>query len=304
MSVLRLVVLGSTAALPSKESLPSCFAVKFGATYLFDACEAVQQQLMKYGGGGSINAIFITHLHADHILGVPGLLASMSLAKRSTPMLIVGPKGTKEFFSKLLALKSFTPGFPVVVKETTRSGIVFKNNLFTVKAFPVTHGTPAVGYALETLPYRRFDEAKAKAAGIHGGLFTVLQEKGAVFVPTGPQGKGKRKVLLKDVTYVQKGKKIVFSGDTSPCAQVKRAAMGAELLVHEATFATDHQQAAKEKHHSTAGQAAQIALAAKVKLLMITHFSNRYEDRTPLIEEAKSVFPNTIMAKDGMEVLV
>ncbi len=293
--MLRVIILGTTAALPTKESLPASCAVKYGGTYLFDAPEAVQQQLMKYGGGGTIEAIFLTHLHADHIQGVTGLVQSMNLAKRTQPLLITGPLGTKDFFTRLFSLPSFACAFPIEFKEAEKTTKVFENRLFSVHAFPVKHGTKAVGYVLETASYRRFDQAKAKARGIKGHLFTELQEKGVASV----QGK---KIRFTQVSFVQKGKKIVVSGDTLPCAAVQRAAKEADLLIHEATFCSDHEKTAKQKFHSTAKQAAEIAKRAKAKHLVLTHFSNRYEDRSGFLSEAQSIFPSTQLASDGLEL--
>jgi ribonuclease Z len=302
--MIKLVVLGTSAALPTPTHNCTSFAVKYGGAYLFDACEGVQQQMMRFGVSMmKVNAVFLSHLHADHFLGLLGLLQSLNLQKRTDPLLIVGPTGTKKFLEALFATRILAPQFPVQIKEVARSGKVFENELFTVKAFSVKHAGHALGYSLETPSYRRFDKAKCDAAGVKGHLFTFLQEKGVCEVIDKKSGKRKR-VKLADVTYVQQGKKIVYSGDTEPCAAVAKAAKGAELLIHEATFADDAKAIAKEKKHSTAGQAAAIAKKAGAKKLLLIHFSNRYENRGGLLLEAKKTFEQTELAQEGLELSI
>lgn len=177
--------------------------------------------------------------------------------------------------------------------------MVLKEELFDVRAFPVKHNTPAVGYALIEHPHRKFDEAKARAAGIRGRLFTQISEKGSVKLDNG------KTVKLESVTFMQEGKKLVFSGDTTPCAALARETKKADLLVHDSCFATAHEAMAKDKAHSTARQAAEIAKKNGVKKLLLTHFSNRYdEDRSALLKEAREVFAASELAEEGMELLV
>ncbi len=296
--MMKLVVLGTTAALPTKNSPTTSFAVKYGGVFLFDACEGVQQQMMRFGVSPSkTEAVLLSHLHADHFLGVLGFVQSQNLMGRREQLMICGPRGTKEFFEKLFAEKTLAPAFEITFKEAVREAKVFENELFSVTAFPVKHGGPSLGYALECHSYRRFDEEKARKAGVRGRLFSLLQEKGEALV----EGK---KVKYEDVTYLQPGKKMVYSGDTLPCEAVVEKAKHADLLVHESTFATDQESVAKEKKHSTAAQAAQVAKKAGAKKLLLIHFSNRYEDRGVLLEEAKKVFEETSLAQEGIELEV
>lgn len=296
--MIRVVVLGTTAALPTKRSHTTCIAVRYGGDYLFDCCEGCQRQMMKHGISPTrVNAVFVTHLHADHFLGLFGLVQTMGFQGRAQPLLIVGPKGTKSLLSTVFALKPLSPAFPIEYKEISRAGTVYKNELFGVKAFPVKHTAKAYGYVLEAHAYRRFDEAKAKSLGVRGRMFTELQENGVVTV----DGK---KIRYADVTYLQPGKKLVYTGDTAPCPAITRNAAGADLLVHEASFLSEQKGLAAEKLHSTAAQAAKDAASAKAKKLMLIHFSNRYEDKRPLLEEAKKVFDQTILAEEGLEVMI
>ncbi len=302
--MIKVVVLGTSAALPTPKHNCTSLAVKYGGAYLFDACEGVQQQMMRFGVSMmKVQAVFLSHLHADHFLGLLGLLQSLNLQQRREPLLIVGPIGTKKFLEALFATRILAPQFPVHFKEVSRAGKVFENELFSVKAFSVKHAGKALGYSLETPSYRRFDKAKCDAAGVRGHLFTFLQEKGVCEVIDKETGK-RRRVKYADVTFEQPGKRIVYSGDTMPCAAVEKAAKGAELLVHEATFASDAAGVAKEKKHSTAAQAAAVAKKAGAKKLLLIHFSNRYEDRGVLLEEARKVFEQTELAQEGMELSV
>ncbi|VVB67200.1 Ribonuclease Z [Candidatus Norongarragalina meridionalis] len=295
--MIRLVALGSGGSLPSPRHVPSSFAVKYGATYLFDCCEGAQRQMMKFGANyGQIRAIFISHLHADHFLGVFGLVQTLGMIGRRDELLITGPAGTKKMMETIFSLKELAPAFPISVKEA-REGTVLDERLFSVRAFPVKHGCKALGYVLEEGEKIRFDEAKAKSKGLRGPMFTEIQKKGKLVV------NGKT-VRLEDITYKQAGKKITYSGDTAPCSELQAAAKDADLLIHDACFAEADGKMAKEKFHSTAKEAAECAKKAGAKKLLLTHASNRYEDRSPLLKEARLVFKDTLMAEEGLEVLV
>ncbi len=297
---MNITVLGTTASLPTKNGLPSCVAVKHGGNYLLDCCEAAQVQCAKYGVSPmKIDAIFITHLHADHFLGLFGLLQSLGLMGRTRPLLIVTPKGGKAFFESIFALKPLATKFPVEFKEAgSRTVNVYKNDLFKVTAFPTKHSTPSVGYRIQEPSYRRFDEDKARGLGVRGRLFGELQTKGSIKL------NGKT-LKFTDVSYVQEGRSVVYTGDTAACAGVSRNAKGATLLIHDSTFGDDEAAMAKEKKHSTARQAAKIAAKAKCKKLLLIHFSNRYEDdRGKLLTEAREEFPDSEAAIEGMELVV
>jgi ribonuclease Z len=295
--MIRLVVLGSSASAPSKDALPSCFAVKYGPVLMFDCCEGAQKQMMRYGISYSkVKAIFVTHLHADHFLGIFGLAQTMNLSGRKEPLLIFGPRGTKEMVETVFSAKGLSVDFEVKARDVS-SGKIFEEELFEVRPFAVKHGGPSLGYVLEQKPYRRFDEKKAKAAGVKGRLFTELQEKGKAVI-------GGKTVKYEDVTYVQEGKKIAYTGDSLPCPSIASNAKNASLLVHDACFSSGDAEMAKDKKHSTTVQAAQAAKAAGAKRLLLTHFSNRYDDRGKLLEEAREIFPESALAEEGLELLI
>ncbi len=296
--MLRVVFLGSSAAVPSPGRVPSCFAVKTGSTFLFDCGEGAQRQMMKYTiSYAKVDNVFLSHLHADHVIGVAGLTQTLNIQERKEPLNFYGPKGTKEFLAGLFSLKPFRFNYPYEVKEVSAAKKVFEDKLVKVSGFPVKHNTAALGYTLEEQPLHKFYEEKARGMGIKGRLFSEIQDKGHVTV-------GGRKIALEEVTFIKEGKKIVYSGDTMPCAALTRAAKGADLLVHDSTFSDKEKDAAKEKFHSTAKQAAELAKKAGVKKLVLTHFSNRYADVAPLVEEARKIFPETEAAEEGKEIMV
>jgi ribonuclease Z len=245
--------------------------------------------MMKYGVSYmKVKAVFLSHLHLDHFLGIFGMVETMRLNGRQEKLSVYGPPGTKAAIGK--------KGFLEAV-EFSGSGQLADFGDFSVSAFEVRHAAGSFGFVFEEKEKLRFHEAAAHAAGLRGPMFREIQEKGELKVA------GKR-VLLKNITYVQKGKKLAYSGDTAPCPATAKAAKGADLLIHEATFSSMHAAEAKEALHSTASQAAEIAKKAGVKRLLLTHISGRYKDTAQLLSEAKAVFPSTLVAEDGMRLQV
>ncbi|MEM4633529.1 MAG: ribonuclease Z [Candidatus Anstonellaceae archaeon] len=281
--------LGTASAVPTlKRNLPSIAVRHEGDLLLLDCGEGSQRQMMQFGiSYMKLKAVFLSHLHTDHILGLFGLLETMALANRQDKLCIYGPKGTKHLFQK--------KGFAEVVE--IEDGFSCDFGKFEVKAFANMHCKGSFGFIVEEKPKRRFYEQKAKAAGLRGAMFSKLLEKGELEI----DGK---KIRLKDVTYIQEGKKLVYSGDTPPCPSVIKAAKNADLLIHEATFCSDMEEEAKESNHSTAKQAAEVAKKAKAKKLVLTHLSARYSDPSKLRLEAKKFFPNCEVAEDGMKISV
>lgn len=303
--MIRLVVLGSSASMPSKERVPSCFAVKYGEVLLFDCCEAVQRQMMIYGVSyAKIKAIFITHLHADHFLGVFGLIQTMNFIARKEPLYIFGPKGTQKLLESVFNVNEMSPDFTVRVFDTAESAKpIFETPLFNVRAFEVEHGTNALGYTLQEKATRKFDVEKAEKIGVPRHQFSELEAKGAIKIKVGKSKKTKI-VKIEDITFQKAGKKIVYTGDSMPCKSIEREAKEADLLIHDSCFAGTEAEAAKQKKHSTVVDAAQSAKKAGAKKLLLTHFSNRYDDTAPLLEEARKIFSETLAAKEGLEIMV
>ncbi len=297
--MIRFVCLGSSASQPTPRSIPSHFALKYGSVFLFDCAEGCQRQMMKYNVPyGSLGAIFLTHLHADHVLGLPGLVQTLNLSGRKEPLMIFGPKGTHAFAESLFSVPNFSASFELVVKEQpSKKAPAFEADLFEVSSYPTDHSCPSVGYVLEEKPKTKFHEEKAKGLGIRGRLFSEILEKKKVTV-------GGKVIHLEDVTFQQPGKKFVFTGDTAACKGTREAAKGADVLVHDSSFSEKHADKAKLTRHSTAKQAADLAKEADVKKLILTHIGNRYEDRSVLLKEAQAVFPASELAQEGKEWFV
>ena len=256
-----------------------------------------------------MSEIFFTHFHADHFLGVIGLIRTLGLQVRTEPMRLYGPKGAKKLLTQALQLGVERVPFEVDVVEV-KPGMVLREqgagsrerDGYEIHVFGTEHGGGSVGYALrEHERPGRFDPEKARAAGVpEGHLWGKLQRGETVELADG------RKVSAEGIVGPKRpGRLVVFTGDTRPCAAVVDAAQGADLLIHEATFGEEEKERAKETGHSTAREAAQVALAAKARRLVLSHVSARYSiSADELVKEAREVFKETVVAKDGMTIEV
>jgi ribonuclease Z len=287
----KIVVLGSGASVPSAHrNLPAVAMVHEGGVYLFDCGEGTQRQMMRFGVSyAKVRAVFISHLHLDHVLGLYGLAETLRLSGRTDKVQVFGPAGTRRLFEGKILLD--------VHEIAGNGGRAFDAGAFVVDAVPNEHGMPGFAYVVKETDKVRFFEAKAKKAGLRGPMFTEIQKKGELAV-------GGKKVKLADVTYVQKGKKIVYSGDTIYCKAVVGASIGADLLIHDATFDEEMKEEAAEKKHATTADAARAAKEAGAKCLLLTHISARYSDTKPLLAQARKIFKKTEIAKDGLEIEV
>jgi ribonuclease Z len=285
----EITFLGTASAMPTpKRGLTSIAVRKDGDVYLLDCGEGSQRQMMRFDVSYmKVRAIFISHLHLDHFLGVFGLLETMRLNGRKEKLTIFAPKGAQGVFGRKEFLEI------IEIEDGTNADF----GGFSATAVKNLHMDNSFGFVLEEKSKTRFYEEKAKAAGLKGVMFTQIQEKGSLKI-------GSKTVKLKDVSYVQLGKKLVYSGDTPACAAIAKAAKGADLLIHEATFASDKIDEAKETRHATAEDAAKTAKKGGVKKLMLTHFSGRYADTSQLLSEARALFPQTACAEDGMKAEV
>jgi ribonuclease Z len=300
---LTIHLLGTSASRPTVERNVASLAVhREGETLMFDCGEGTQRQMMRYGISFALADIFFTHMHADHLLGVIGLIRTMSLQGRAEPLRLWGPKGTARMLKRVEALGFERATFPVEILEVD-DGQRIERSGYALVAFAVDHrGAASLGFALaEEERKGRFDPDKARELGIpegplwgriHRGLEVTLDD-GRVIQPSvlvGPK---------------RSGRLVVITGDTRPCAATIEASRGADLLVHEATFGDEEAERAVETGHSTAREAAQVACEAGVRRLVLNHFSARYSrDTGELEEQARSVFPNTVIGKDGMELEV
>lgn len=295
--------LGTSASRPTVErNSPAIALVREGETFLLDCGEGTQRQMMRYGISFSVGDIFFSHMHADHFLGLVGLLRTMTLHGRTEPLRLWGPRGSARTLSRAERLGADRTGFPVEITEVAPGTEVHRGDHSFIPFLVDHRGTPAVGWMLdERVRLGRFNPERARELGIpegpawgriHRGEPVTLAD-GRVITPAELVG------------APRPGRRVVYTGDTRPCEGTLHAARGADVLIHEATFAEEEHARAVETGHSTAREAAALAAEAGVGRLLLTHISARYSrDAGELEREARQLFPATKVARDGMEVEV
>jgi ribonuclease Z len=292
---LDIVFLGTAASMPTAHRGPAALLARRGSErLLFDCGEGTQRQLQRSAIGlPDLQEIFLTHYHADHFLGLPGMLKTFALRGRTeTPLTIYGPQGLRELFNRLRPFIGRLP-YPVTLHQL-EPGERLERGDYAVEPFSVEHGLDALGYALlEQDRPGRFDVAAADALGVPAGPARGrLQAGEEVTLADG------RAVTPAEILGVPRpGRKVVVTGDTAPSPGVVEAAHGADLLVHEASFLAGEVERARETMHSTAADAAEVARLAQVQLLALTHVSPRYFG-PELEEEARCVFARTVVPRD------
>ncbi len=295
---LSVTFLGTAASRPTVERGTSSLALtREGETLLFDCGEGTQRQMMRYGVTFALDDIFITHWHHDHFLGIAGLIRTLALNERREPLRIWGPRGGQRIVTQMEQLGHDRLTFPIEVTEL-QDGDALRRDAYTLRAFAVQHrGATALGFALvEDTRLGRFDPEHARALGIPEGPLWGRIHRGESI--TLADGRTVRPDEL--VGPTRPGRTVVYTGDTRPCAATIDAALGADLLVHEATFGDEEADRARETGHSTAREAAQVAAGAGVRRLLLTHVSARYSWNTSELErEAREVFAATTYARDG-----
>ncbi|WP_435348277.1 ribonuclease Z [Haloarchaeobius sp. HRN-SO-5] len=296
---MRVTFLGTSGAVPTTHRNPTAiYCQREGDGFLFDCGEGTQRQMMRFRTGFSIDHIFVTHTHGDHVLGIPGLVQTMDFNERDAALAIHCPPGEKRLVERLVSATGTRPSFPVRVNEVTAGEVALRGDEYEVRAFDVEHRTTAVGYALvEDDRKGRFDRDRAEELGVPvGPKFSALHEG--------------RSVELDDGTVVdpeqvvgdpRPGRRFVYTGDTEPVDSTVEAATRADLLVHDATFAEDRRDRASQTGHSTAKQAGEVAARAGAKRLALTHISSRYAgDVSAHLDEARSVFAGEVFVpEDG-----
>lgn len=291
---LDVVFLGTSGSTPTAQRAPAATLVRReGEKLLFDCAEGTQRQLLRSDVGlPDFADVFVTHFHADHFLGLPGMLKTFALRGRQEPLTLHGPPGLEELLGTLRRI--FGKLSYAVRPVELRPGDVLERDGYRIETFATDHGVRGIGYALvEPVRPGAFDVATADELGVPAGPARgalqrgepVTLADGSVVTPEQVLGPARR------------GRKVVLTGDTAPCEHVVAAAAGAALLVHEATFGAEEQERARETRHSTAGEAAAVALAADVGLLALTHLSNRYFG-AELAAEAQEIFPATVVPRD------
>jgi ribonuclease Z len=291
---LDLVFLGTSGSMPTARRAPSALLLRRGGDrVLFDCGEGTQRQLLRSAIGlVDLPEVFLTHYHADHYLGLPGMLKTFALRGRDAPMTVYGPPGLRDLFSALRRIfGKLTYALDLV---ELRPGHVLERGDYRIEAIPVEHGVSAIGYVLtEDARPGRFGVETADALGVPAGPERgALQRGESVTLADG------RTITPDQVLGPPRpGRKLVLAGDTAPAASVLLAARGADLLVHEATFCDDERERAAETLHSTASQAATVAKEAGVGMLALTHLSTRYTGRD-VAEEARAIFPEAVVPRD------
>lgn len=299
--MIRVTFLGTAAARPTVGRNVTALAVqREGDLFLFDCGEGTQRQMMRYQSGFDVRAIYVTHLHADHVLGLPGLLRTMALQGRTETLHVYGPPRSTRTLEEVMRLGVERLPFPVPVTEL-EAGAHVQYDGFQIHALPVDHGVTAVGWGLyEEDRLGRFDVEAVRAAGIpEGPLFGRLHRGETIEVD------GREYTSEDFVGPARPGRRVVFTGDTRPCDGIRAAARGADLLVHEATFLHEEADRALETRHSTATEAAEVARECGVRQLVLTHVSARYSDAPErLEEEAAALFSPVRVARDGLAIEV
>ena len=299
---LRVTFLGTSAAIPTTTRNPSgIFVNREGDQYLFDVGEGTQRQMMRYGTGFGVQAVFLTHLHGDHVLGLPGLLQTWDFTDRDEPITIYTPRGTGGRLRRFLTALEKRPAYGMSIIEVDPGETLINREEYEIRTFATDHRAPTVGYLLvERDRPGRFDRERAEELG----------------VPVGPKFSrlhGGDPVELEDGTIVEPkqvvgpprpGRRLVYTGDTRPTDTVVKAARDADLLIHDATFTDERADRAQKTAHATAREAGEIAAQADAKRLALTHISSRYTgDHPGHVQEAEEVFEGTVvLAMDGREI--
>jgi ribonuclease Z len=289
---LTAIFLGTGGSVPSqRRSTASVMLARGGKRLMFDCGEGTQRQLQRSVGLAQVDEIYLTHFHADHILGLPGLLKTYDLTAREEPLTIYGPRGLRDLFKILGRLIGRTDYDIDLIEMDPGDGI--RHDGAEVRAFAVEHSVRANGYLLveEERP-GRFDPEAAKRLGVsEGPAFAALQRGEEV---SGNDGPVRPEQVMGEA---RPGRIVAITGDTAPCHSTVSAAADADLLVHDASFAEEEAQRAAETGHSTVGQAASVAREAHVKMLALVHISSRYHVGT-VLDEAHEVFEPTVAPRD------
>lgn len=296
--MIEITFLGTGSMQPTKRRNHSAIVLSYkNENILFDCGEGTQRQMRIAGiKPAKITRLCISHWHGDHVFGIPGLLSSIGADKPDTTLHLYGPPGTKEYLQHFL--KSFVAKDIIkhVIKEV-KEGTFFENEEFQLAAQPLKHSAPCIGFSFIEKDHRRIDVVKAQQMGLSGTILGKLQQGKDITV------KGK-KITAEEVTIVIPGKKISYIADTVPCEGAEELAKDADLLISEGTHLDEIKEKTEKYMHLTVKQAALIASENNAKKLIITHLSQRYKSPSEILEEAKTYFPNSIVAEDFMKIKI
>ncbi|OYT27389.1 MAG: ribonuclease Z [Candidatus Altiarchaeales archaeon ex4484_96] len=298
---MELVFLGTSCAVPTeKRGLPAVLLEYLNNFFLFDCGEGTQRQMRKVGlNFMRVDNIFITHLHADHFMGLPGMIQSMDFMERTRTLNLYGPVGFKDTMYHMLRLGNFSMDYMSINVNEVKKGPVLNGERYSVSCFNTEHTSNSIGYVFEEEDKRVFLKQKALDLGVpEGRLFSRLQNNHEVEV--------NGKVISPDMVLSEPvpGRKVVYTGDTRACDSVIKAAANADVLIHDSTFSDAEEEKTQQMAHCTARQAAGVAKKANAKRLYLTHLSQRYTNPQLLEGEAREVFKESYVAQDYMRVKV
>lgn len=293
MSLRDLVILGCSSQQPTRRRNHGAYLVRWnGEGLLFDPGEGTQRQFIFAGVAPTcVTRIFITHFHGDHCLGLGSMLMRLNLDKVTHPIHCYYPASGKVYFDRLRYGTVYHENIQVVEHPIKHAGIIDEDETFRIEAYSLDHGIENWAYRVIEKDIRKFDRDKLNAYGVQGSAVRRLEEQGSLRV----NGKN---VLLEDVSYFRKGEVFALVIDTLPCPGALEASKQATLLLCESTYLKEHQHLAKEYLHMTTEEAAEIARVSEVKLLVLTHFSARYQDLSDFEKEARAIFPLVCVADD------
>ncbi len=294
---MQLTFLGTSSMVPTKERNQIAVFLSYGSEgILFDCGEGTQRQFKIAGISlTKTTKILLSHWHGDHVLGLPGLMQTLSSMDYSNTLEIYGPAGTKKRMEKMFEAFVFDKRLDFAVKEV-KSGIFFENNDFQLEAYPLEHGIETLGFRFAEKDKRKIDMKKVKKLSIPSGPLLGKLQQGMEIEHNG------RKIAPDDVAYMEKGKIIAYVTDTVLCDGCYKAAEDADILVCEATYSSKLVGKSEEYGHMTAKQAAELANKSNAKQLILIHFSARYKNTQELEEDARNIFDNVICAKDFMKI--
>jgi ribonuclease Z len=302
---MRVTFLGTSGAVPTTQRAPSAVLVeREGERLLFDCGEGTQRQMMRFATGFDVTHLFVTHLHGDHVLGIPGLVQTWDFNDRDAPLALHVPPGSRREIESLVRAAGHRPSYPVRINEVSPGSVALSADDYEVRTFRTEHRTTSQGYALvEGDRKGRFDRAKAEEElGIPPGpAYGRLHEGEPVELEDG------RVIQPEQVVGPPRpGRRLVYTGDTRPVETVVEAATNADLLIHDATFGDEETGRARSTGHSTAREAGEVAARAGARRLALTHISSRYAGGADRLgREARSVFDgDCFVAEDGQVVEV
>ena len=296
---MQIIFLGTSSMVPTKERNHSSILLSCGSENILVDCGEGTQRQLKIAGIKltKITRILISHWHGDHVLGLPGLIQSMSSSGYGKTLHIYGPKGTKKLIGKMFEVFGFDKKFEIMINEV-KSGKFFEDDEFILETEQLEHNIETLGYRLQEKNKRKINLAYVKKLGIpEGPLLGKLQDGKSIMWK-------ENKIDADKATSLAKGKSVAIITDTVPCKGAYKLAKDADLLISEATYASDLEEKGAEYGHMTARQAAEIANRSNAKQLILTHFSARYKNTSDLEDEARTYFDNVITAEDFMKISI